>query len=336
MMGMVYELRWKSKTGDRGPRSEALSGNTDVDGEHRRESGGVHGAGTIPRDRAEADEGHGVTRCGRGGVWRILWLSGWLAIAAGSAAGQGQTGQDQTGQAPAPPPGNKEPASTQEKKDDPPNPAQVAAEVTKKVGQAAFVKARDWESGWVAGAYVGKNRQLVSLTGRQRQEVYLQDTWTRPGAYMARMFTAGIDQARGTPREWGGGWGGYGKRFGSREGQFIASNSLTALANASLQYEPRYDQCRCSGFRARTRHAILRNFLTYNRTEQELRPQWGLYAGAFGGGLISTAWKPHPRNAFAEGGRAMAGQVVYGVLLNVFVEFADEMNRKLGERKKER
>jgi hypothetical protein len=270
---------------------------------------------------------------GGSGILRILAMCCCLAAVGRVCAQDAPTPQD--------------PASKDERKDENANPAQAApqkkkdvtaqaAEATKKVGQKAFVKARDWEVGWVAGAYVGKNQELVSLTGRQRQEVYLQDTWLRPGAYLARMFTAGIDQARGTPREWGGGWGGYGARFGSREGQFLASNSLTALANAGLQYEPRYDQCRCSGFRARTGHAILRNFLTYNRTEQELRPQWGLYAGAFGGGVISTAWKPRPRNAFAEGGRAMAGQVAYGVLLNFFIEFADDINRKLGARKKER
>jgi hypothetical protein len=70
--------------------------------------------------------------------------------------------------------------------------------------------------------------------------------------------------------------------------------------------------------------------MTYDRSEEHLRPQWALYGGAFGGGLISTAWKPHPRNAFAEGGRAMAGQVGWGTLLNLVTEFSREINRKQG------
>jgi hypothetical protein len=78
----------------------------------------------------------------------------------------------------------------------------------------------------------------------------------------------------------------------------------------------------------------MRNFLTYNETEQELRPQWALYGGSFAGGLVSTAWKPHPRNAFAEGGRAMLGQAGYGVLLNIFIEFSTDINRKLGAKRK--
>jgi hypothetical protein len=229
----------------------------------------------------------------------------------------------------------------EDKKEGTPNPAELAASktveaavATEKMGKAALFKARDWESGWLTGVFVGTNEPLVPLTGQGRRTIYLHQTLTTPGAYMKRMFAAGIDQARGAPSQWGGGLGGYGKRFASREGQFIAANTLAALGNAKLQYEPRYDQCRCSGFWPRTRHAILRNFLTYNYSEQELRPQWGLYGGSFGGGLISTAWKPHPRNAFAEGGRAMLGQAGYGSLLNFFIEFSTDINRKIGATKK--
>jgi hypothetical protein len=226
-----------------------------------------------------------------------------------------------------------------EKKDDTPNPAaevtKEVAEATKNIGEAALVKARDWESGWFVGVYVEKGRPLVPMTVEQRREIYLQQTLAAPGDYLKRMLAAGIDQWRDSPWQWGEGWGAYGERFASREGQFIAANSLAALGNAALQYEPRYDQCRCQGFWPRTRHAIMRNFLTYNRSEQELRPQWGLYAGSFGGGVISTAWKPHPRNALTEGGRAMAEEAGFGALLNLFIEFSTDVNRKIGSRKKE-
>jgi len=148
------------------------------------------------------------------------------------------------------------------------------------------------------------------------------------------MFVAGVDQLRETPLEWGDGWGAYGERFASREGQFITANSLAALGNAALRYEPRYDQCRCSGVGMRTRHAILRNFVTYNRSEQQLRPQWALFGGAFAGGVISASWKPHPRNALADGGYAVLGQAGWGALLNFFTEFAGDINRKLGAKRR--
>ena len=214
---------------------------------------------------------------------------------------------------------SKEPAGKPaEPKEENSNPAQVAAGKTKEVtveaakatkglAEQGLVRMRDWEQSWLTGVFVEEGQPLVALTSEQRRHIYLQQTLITPGAYLKRIVAAGIDQARGVPSQWDDDLRGYAERFASREGQFITSNSLAAMGNATLHYEPRYDQCRCSGFWPRTRHALLRNFVTYNRTEQEMRPQWALYGGAFGGGLISTAWKPHPRNAFAEGGRAMLG-----------------------------
>jgi hypothetical protein len=298
----------------------------------------------------------GTALCRRGGLPSIIRLFIFCILVCGTALAQDvppQQPSPQPNTAAAPQQGNSKPDNSQldqsapndkpqdekkeEKKDDAPNPAQAAADVTKEVaeatknvGEAALVKARDWERGWFVGVYVEKGRALVPMTVRQRREIYLQQTLTTPGAYLKRMFAAGIDQWRDSPWQWGQGWGAYGDRFASREGQFIASSSLASLGNAALRYEPRYDQCRCSGFWPRTRHAIMRNFLTYNRSEQELRPQWGLYGGSFGGGVISTAWKPHPRNAFAEGGRASAEQAGFGALLNLFIEFSTDVNRRIG------
>lgn len=249
-------------------------------------------------------------------------------------------------QDPQEPPSAPEPQTAPEPKQDQDSPAQKkqegpeaerlaveAANMTKKFGSLALVRARDWESGWLTGVFVRKGETMTPLTAPQRRVLYLQQTLITPGAYMKRMVAAGIDQARGVPSQWDDGWDGYVERFASREGQFITANSLAALGNAALKYEPRYDRCQCKGFWPRTRHAIVRNFITFNETEVEYRPQLALYGGAFGGGLVSTAWKPHPRNGFAEGGRAMLGQAGYGTLLNFFIEFAGEINSKIGVKK---
>ncbi len=210
-----------------------------------------------------------------------------------------------------------------------------AAEISRKMGETALVKARGWESSWLTGVFVEQGQVMTPLNAKQRRDLYLSQTLTTPGAYMKRMFQAGFDQWREVPPQWDENWAGYGARFASREGQFITANSLAALGNAKLGYEPRYDQCQCHGFWPRTRHAIIRNFMTYDSSEENRVPQLALYGGAFAGGLVSTAWKPHPRNAFAEGGRGMLGQAGWGTLLNFFIEFGGDINRKLGERKKQ-
>jgi len=292
-------------------------------------------------------------------LWTTFVIAVFLMLSCMSGWGQDQTpppapAPQQPSQQDAPPPKAPEnpppkppdapsssPSENHPKEEGSSSPAQAAAEKTKdltiqaaeetrKLGEATLLQLRNWESGWLTGPYSGRSRPLLPLEPKQRRQIYLQQTLVTPETYLKRMFVAGIDQARGSPHQWDDGWGGYAERFASREGQFIAANSLAALGNAALKYDPLYDECACKGFKSRLRHAIVRNFLTYNRTEEELRPQWALYGGAFAGGVISTAWKPHPRNAFAEGGRAMLGQAGYGALLNFFIEFAGDINRKLG------
>jgi hypothetical protein len=241
---------------------------------------------------------------------------------------------DQTApQQPQPTPSQPQPqppASLPENPQPNPNPAAVVAEATKKLGEQTLGKVRDWETEWLIGAYVGRNRPLVPLTRQGREDLYLHQTFLTPGAYFIRLFDAGIDQARGSPSQWGGGIGGYATRFASREGQFFASTSLTALGNAKLRYEPRYDQCKCEGFWPRAKHAIKRNFVTYNETEREMRPQWALYGGAFAGGMIAASWKPSTHGAVTQGGIAALEEVGFGSLENFFIEFGVDINRKLG------
>ncbi len=212
------------------------------------------------------------------------------------------------------------------------NPARQAADMTQHAATAGLIRARNWESTWVTGVYVARDQPLLTLTMRQRETIYLRQTLTTPGAYLKRAFGAGIDQASGTPRQWDDGWGGYAERFASREGQFITANTLAALGNAKLGYEVRYDKCKCDGLWPRTRHAFIRNLMTYDRSEEHLRPQWALYGGAFGGGAVSVAWKAGSPNAFSEGARAMGGQLAWGTLLNFVTEFSKEINRKQGVR----
>jgi hypothetical protein len=266
-------------------------------------------------------------------IFAVVLISCAFLLLSGAMRAQDQSEPPAAPSPSSPQPDKSTPEEPSPQKKESANPARYAyeaADATRRVGELALVKARDWESGWFTGVFVPKDQIRTPLTSAQRRELYLQQTLATPGAYMKRMFAAGIDQARGSPSQWDGGFRGYGERFASREGQFISANTLAALGNAALKYEPRYDQCRCSGLLPRTRHAILRNFLTYNASETQLRPQWALYAGSLGGGMISTAWKPHPRNAFAEGGRAMLGQAAFGTLLNFFIEFAGDINRKIG------
>jgi hypothetical protein len=75
-----------------------------------------------------------------------------------------------------------------------------AAEMTERAAAAGLIRARNWESTWISGVYVRRDQPLFTLTGKQREVIYLRQALTTPGAYMKRMLGAGIDQVRGVPR----------------------------------------------------------------------------------------------------------------------------------------
>ena len=256
--------------------------------------------------------------------------SGALLICALAATVLAQ-GQATAGSPPAAP-DQQSPDTSGEAKKDTANPVQEVVDLTKTQATKGLLKARDWESNRITGIYVGKYRALVTLTPEERREIYLRQTLTTPEAYVKRMFGALIDQAEGSPRQWQGGIGGFGERWASREGQFITANSLAAYGNYKLGYEVRYNRCKCDGLLRRTRHAFIRNLVTYDSSEEHLRPQWALYGGAFGGGALSTVWKPGSQNAVTNGVWGMVGQLGYGTLLNFVTEFASEINKKQGVR----
>lgn len=181
----------------------------------------------------------------------------------------------------------------------------------------------------IIGPYIPSTGPLVPLTNKQREEVYWRQTFGTPGPYVVRLFSAGVDQARDYPSQWGGGIGAYGERLASRYGRFIVANTVSALGNAAVGYEPRYDLCRCHSFGARVRHAVVRDFVTYDRTEHHLRPAIPSYAGAFVSGVVSSEWLPGKQNVGRDGAFAMLSQAGYGSAYNVFSEFAVDILHKI-------
>jgi hypothetical protein len=187
---------------------------------------------------------------------------------------------------------------------------------------------------WLYGSYVPKDVPLESMSGKTRFNLYIRQTYTTWGIYVKTFFFATQDQAHGTFPEWGNGFEGYMKRFGSRQAQFIVQNSTISLGDGLLGWEPRYDRCRCNGFWPRTGHALARNFVTYARTEKSLRPQLLPYIGAFAGSVTATAWEPGNPNWQIKGYQAVVTQVPVGMGIYWIGEFAPEIFRVFKKHKK--
>jgi hypothetical protein len=186
---------------------------------------------------------------------------------------------------------------------------------------------------WLYGSYVPRDVPLKPLSARMRFKLYLYQTYLTPGIYAKTLFFAIHDQIAVTNPEWGEGAAGFAKRLGSRQGQFIIQNSVASMGDAIVGWEPRYDRCRCDGFWLRTRHAAVRNFVTYNSTEKSLRPQIMPYLGTFSGAALATKWQPDHRSWQIRGYQAAITQIFVGVGVNWLGEFAPDIINRLKKKK---
>jgi hypothetical protein len=187
---------------------------------------------------------------------------------------------------------------------------------------------------WIYGAYIPRNAPIQPLTGEERFKLYLRQTYTTPGIYVKTGFFAIHDQAKETEPDWGDGASGFAKRLGSLHAGNIIQNSLTALGNAAVGFEPRYDRCRCDGAWPRIRHAVVRNFITYGGADDKaIRPQIMSYAAAFGAGVTVASWEPNYPSVLTKGYQSMATQAWVGVVIDALAEFAPDIKRMLHKNK---
>jgi hypothetical protein len=206
-------------------------------------------------------------------------------------------------------------------------------EKTKTTAQAEPSVNTQLPVNWLYGAYIPKDAPLVALNGRQRFKLYVRQTYTTPGIYIKTAFFAVHDQVGNTPEDWGDGFSGFAKRVGSNQATNIIQNSFTSLGQGVVGWEPRYDRCKCDGAWPRFRHAFVRNFITYDRSEQSIRPNIMPFAAAFGAGAIGATWNPNNPTITVKGYQSVITQAWVGVIINSIGEFMPDIKKKLGRKK---
>jgi hypothetical protein len=211
--------------------------------------------------------------------------------------------------------------------------AKVSSAQSQLPNSLELTKDNEINVNWLYGSYVPKEVPLKSLNGDERLKLYKRQTYTTWGVYLKSTLFALSDQAHDRYPEWGGGFEGFAKRLGTRQAEFILQNSVISLGDGLVGWEPRYDRCRCGGFWPRTRHALVRNFVTYDRTEKNLRPQLFPYLGAFTGSVVATTWQPGNPRWQVKGYQAVITQIPIGMGINWIAEFAPEIGRAFRKHK---
>ena len=166
----------------------------------------------------------------------------------------------------------------------------------------------------------GTTAEYHRPTEREKLHNYVFDAFG-PLPIFGAAFASGIQQAYGTPPEWGGGAAGYGRRFASDYDIAITTTSARYVAATLLREDTLCYPCTCGRFLPRFRHAIISTF-TARRGDDGHRvfSVPALIAPFAGGEAATLGWYPS-RYEPMDGARIGAYNLLYQAAGNVALEF---------------
>jgi len=165
------------------------------------------------------------------------------------------------------------------------------------------------------------------LTAHERWKLYFKQNYWAVGAYMGPLASALVlDQARGDPKEWGGGFAGYGRRLSSRVASAVIQGTFQAPVAALLKEDTRYIISDQNGFKRRAEHALLYGFLTYNNQGHPTLNISNL-GGYYAASAVSTRWLPGRRKVVLFTLSDGSQQAGLSALVNLIQEFWPELHR---------
>jgi len=159
----------------------------------------------------------------------------------------------------------------------------------------------------------------VFPTPSERFKRYVKST-VGPWRLARTGFTAGIDQWRDQPEEWGQGAKGYGKRYASSLGQNAIEQTVTYGLDSALGLDTGFQRSKREGFFPRIKDAVIQNVTSRTKNGHRVIsvPR---FAGAYAGGIIPTeTWYPE-RYSYKDGLRHGTRTLIAGFGINLFREF---------------
>jgi hypothetical protein len=166
--------------------------------------------------------------------------------------------------------------------------------------------------------------QPAEKTRHPYRSEYVKHTFGKRAAVYTGA-SAGLQQLRNSPHEWGQGGAGFGKRIGSAFGQHIIKNSIQYPIAAFRHEELGYRPSGKKGFGPRLGYALTSTVITHKTTTGKKTVAAGRISGAMGAGFISRVWQPARLHTFSSG--AASGGIMLGVDAgnNVVREFWPEI-----------
>jgi hypothetical protein len=149
------------------------------------------------------------------------------------------------------------------------------------------------------------------------------------GAYPFNGVLSAIAQAKNDPKEWGQGWGAYGKRFGANFGDnSIGTYMTTAIFPSLLHEDPRYYQMGKGRFAHRAYHAVNRLFVTRTDSGHDHFNYSESVGNAVAAAMSNFYHVPSDRTA-SRNASTFGFLILYDGLSNELKEFWPDIRRKV-------
>src|SRR5216683_2746826 len=178
------------------------------------------------------------------------------------------------------------------------------------------------------GGTVENAKELPPLTSGQKFRLATAGVFDW-AAYPFNGVLSAIAQAKNDPKEWGQGWGAYGKRFGaSFTDNSIGTYMTTAVFPSLLHEDPRYYQLGKGGFGHRAYHAVNRLFVTRTDSGHDRFNYSESIGNAVAAGISNIYHVPDDRTA-SRNATTFAFLILYDGLSNELKEFWPDIRRKV-------
>lgn len=184
---------------------------------------------------------------------------------------------------------------------------------------------------WAQDALPSLPAKYSPMTKKERWSQYLNENFTKQGAYF-RAFGASLgDSTANKPAPWAGPAERYSLNFASQFARFTIAGTVQSSMAAALGYDTRYQRCECKGGWKRAESALSRTLLTYDSSGRRKFDVPGL-AGIYAGSMLMMYWYPRGYDPLANGVRN--GNIAVGVTAGIYLikEFSPELKKTFRRR----
>lgn len=130
----------------------------------------------------------------------------------------------------------------------------------------------------------------LKITPKERFDLYASYTFSPYAALYAGLGGA-IDQGINSPKEWGQGWGAFGKRTASSWGSAFVGNTITYGLSAAFRDDNRYVRSHKDGFGGRLGSVLISPYVAHNDSGIA-RFSNSSFLGGAGQASIPLLWSP--------------------------------------------